>query len=61
MKKSAVEKYNDMDEKSSKEEWNNDFGCIVLEVFERAIKEGKLNKTVKTLIDEIEYRIKNDI
>jgi hypothetical protein len=53
VKKSAVERYNDMDKKSSEERWNDDFGIIVLEVFERAIKEGKLNKTVKTLVDEI--------
>lgn len=53
-KKSAVERYNDMDKKSSEEEWNDDFGGIVLEVFERALNEGKLNKTVKELIDEIE-------
>jgi hypothetical protein len=56
MKKSAAERYYDMDEKSSKGEWNDDFGCIVIEVFENAIDEGKLNKTVKTLINEIERR-----
>lgn len=56
-KKSAAERYNGMDEKSSKEEWNDDFGLIVIEVFERAINEGKLNKTVKELIDEIETRV----
>jgi hypothetical protein len=54
MKKSAAERYNEMDEKSSKAGWNDDFGIIVIEVFERAINEGKLNKTVKTLVDEIE-------
>jgi hypothetical protein len=55
-KKSSVERYNDMDEKSSKGGWNDDFGLIVIEVFERAINDGKLNKTVKKLIDEIEIR-----
>ncbi len=54
MKKSAAERYNEMNEKSSKAGWNDDFGLIVLDVFERAINEGKLNKTVKTLVDEIE-------
>lgn len=54
MKKSAVERYNNMDEKSSKEEWNDDFGLIVIEVFERAIENNELNKTVEELIDEIE-------
>jgi len=54
MKKSVVERYNYMDEKSSKEEWNDGFGLIVLEVFERAINNGEVNKTVKKLIDEIE-------
>lgn len=56
-KKSAAERYNDMDEKSSKEEWNDDFGLVVIEVFGKAIGEGKLNKTVKELIDEIETRV----
>ncbi len=54
MKKSAVEKYNYMDEKSSEEEWNHDFGTIIIDVFERAIRNGETNKTVKKLIDEIE-------
>lgn len=53
-KKSAAERYNEMDEKSSKEEWNDGFGLIILDVFEKAINEGKLNKTVKTLVNEIE-------
>lgn len=53
-KKSAVERYHEMDEKSSKEEWNDDFGLIVIGVFERAIENGELNKTVKKLVDEIE-------
>ena len=55
-KKSTAERYHDMDEKSSKEEWNDDFGLIVIEVFERAIENGELNKTVKKLVDEIEIR-----
>ena len=57
-KKSAVERYKDMDKKSSEEEWNDDFGIIVIEVFERAINNGELNKTVKELINEIEDRVK---
>jgi len=57
-KKSSAEKYNDMDEKSSKGEWNDDFGLIVIDVFERAINDGKLNKTVGELIDEIETEFK---
>jgi len=56
VKKSAAERYNEMDEKSSKAGWNDDFGLIVLDVFERAINEGKLNKTVKKLVDEIENK-----
>lgn len=54
MKKSVVEKYNYMDEKSSREEWNHDFGTLIIDVFERAIRNGELNKTIKKLIDEIE-------
>ena len=60
MKKSAVERYNYMDEKSSKEEWNDGFGLIVLEVFERAINNGEVNKTVKKLIDEIEIEFNKE-
>ena len=54
VKKSAVEKYNYMDETSSKENWNHDFGTIILDVFERAVRKGEVNKTVKELINEIE-------
>lgn len=54
MKKSAVERYNYMDETSSKEEWNHDFGTIIIDVFERAVRNEEANKTVKKLIDEIE-------
>lgn len=53
-KKSAMERYHYMDKKSSEEEWNDDFGTIILEVFEKAINNGELNKTVGELIDEIE-------
>ncbi len=60
-KKSAVERYHDMDEKSSKEEWNDDFGLIVLEVFERAVYNGKLRKTVGKLIDEIETQVNEEV
>lgn len=58
VKKSAVERYNDMDEKSSKGEWNDEFGIIVIDVFESAINNGEMNKTVEELIDEIETRFK---
>ena len=58
-KKSAVQRYKNMDEKSSKEEWNDDFGLIILNVFEKAINNGELNKTVKELIDEIEIQFNN--
>lgn len=60
MKKSAIERYNYMDKKSSKEEWNDGFGLIVLEVFERAIRNGQIQKTVKQLIDEIEIEFNKD-
>ena len=54
MKKSAVEKYNYMDKKSSEENWNHDFGTMIIDVFERAIRNGEVNKTVKKSVDEIE-------
>lgn len=54
MRKSAIEKYEYMDETSSKEEWNHDFGTMIIDVFERAVRNGEINKTVKQLIDEIE-------
>lgn len=54
MKKSAIERYDYMDETSSKEEWNHDFGTMIIDVFERAIRNGETNKTVKQLIDELE-------
>ena len=60
MKKSAIEKYNYMDEISSKENWNHDFGTTILDVFERAVKNGEVNKTVKKLIDEIEIELYKD-
>ena len=58
MKKSAIDRYNKMDKKSSEEEWNDDFGLIVLEVFEKAVNNGELSKTVEDLVDEIEIRFK---
>jgi hypothetical protein len=57
-KKSAVERYNDMDRKSSEEEWNDDFGLMIIDVFEKAVNSGELTKTVKELVDEIETRFK---
>ena len=59
-KKSAADRYHDMDEKSSKGEWNDDFGSIVIDVFEKAVNNGKLNKTVEELIDEIETRFNEE-
>ena len=49
-KKTAAERYHDMGE------WDDDFESLVIEVFEKAVDDGKLNKKVKTLIDEIETR-----
>ena len=48
-----------MDKKSSLAGWNDDFGSIILEVFESAVNNGELNKTVEDLIDEIEARFNN--
>lgn len=61
MKKSAIEKYKKMDKKSSEEEWNDDFGILVLEVFEKAVNNGELSKTVEDLVDEIEIRFKKAV
>jgi hypothetical protein len=55
-KKSAVERYKDMDEESSLAGWNDDFGLMILDAFEKAVNDGELNKTVKDLIDELEIR-----
>lgn len=60
MRKSAIEKYNYMDEKSSEEEWNHDFGTMIIDVFERAVINGEINKTVKQLINEIEIEFNKD-
>jgi len=43
-----------MDEKSSEELWNHDFGSIIIQAFECAVRNGKMNKTVRQLIDDIE-------
>jgi len=61
MRKTAIERYNNMDEKSSEEEWNDDFGLIVLEVFEKAVNNGELTKTVEDLVDDIEIRFKGAV
>ena len=61
MKKSAIERYNQMDEKSSEEEWNDDFGTMVLEVLEKAVMNGELTKTVEDLVDDIEIRFKGAV
>lgn len=53
----AIKRYNEMDKKSSEEEWNDDFGLIILGVFEKAIKNRELNKTVGQLINEIEREV----
>ena len=57
-KKSAVERYRDLDTKSSNEDWNDDFGIVIIDVFESAINNGELNKTVEELVYEIERRLK---
>ena len=54
MRKSVIEKYNYMDTVSSEEEWNDDFGIIIINVFERAVKNSETTKTVRQLINEIE-------
>ena len=61
MKKSAIVRYNHMDKKSSEEEWNDDFGTMVLEVLEKAIMNGELTKTVEDLVDDIEIRFKEAV
>ena len=61
MKKSAIERYNQMDKKSSEEEWNDDFGIMVLEVLEKAVMNGELTKTVEDLVDDIEIRFKGAV
>ena len=61
MKKSVIERYNHMDIKSSEEEWNDDFGTMVLEVLEKALRNGELTKTVEDLVDEIEIRFKEAV
>ena len=61
MKKSVIERYNHMDIKSSEEEWNDDFGTMVLEVLEKALRNGELTKTVEDLVDEIEIRLKEAV
>lgn len=53
-KKSVIERYNQMDETSSKEDWNHDFGTMIIDVFERAVRNGETSKTVKQLIDDLE-------
>ena len=61
MRKTAIERYNQMDKKSSEEEWNDDFGTMVLEVLEKAIMNGELTKTVEDLVDDIEIRFKGAV
>jgi len=61
MKKSAIDLYNSMDKKSSEEEWNDDFGTMVLEVLEKAVRNGELTKTVEDLVDDIEIRFKEAV
>lgn len=56
--KLAIERYNDMDQKSSEGGWNDDFGLIIIDVFEKAVNSGEITKTVKELVDEIETRFK---
>ena len=61
MRKTAIERYNQMDKKSSEEEWNDDFGIMVLEVLEKAVRNGELTKTVADLVDDIEIRFKEAV
>jgi hypothetical protein len=61
MRKTAIERYNQMDKKSSEEEWNDDFGTMVLEVLEKAVMNGELTKTVEDLVDDIEIRFKGAV
>ena len=61
MRKTAIDRYNNMDKKSSEEEWNDDFGTMVLEVLEKALRNGELTKTVEDLVDEIEIRFKEAV
>jgi len=61
MRKTVIERYNQMDIKSSEEEWNDDFGTMVLEVLEKALRNGELTKTVEDLVDEIEIRFKEAV
>jgi len=49
-----------MDEISSKEEWNHDFATLIVDIFEKAIRNGEINKTVKKLIEEIEIEFNKD-
>lgn len=52
----TIEKYIYMDKKSSQEDWNDEFGLMVIEFFEKAVMNGEINKTVKQLVDEIEVK-----
>jgi len=61
MRKTVIERYNQMDIKSSEEEWNDDIGTMVLEVLEKALRNGELTKTVEDLVDEIEIRFKEAV
>jgi hypothetical protein len=40
-KKSAIERYNWMDETSSKEDWNHDFGTMIIDVLRELLETGK--------------------
>ena len=61
MRKTAIDRYNNMDKKSSEEEWNDDFGTMVLEVLENAVRKGELTKTVEDGVDENEIRFKEAV
>lgn len=61
MRKTAIDRYNNMDKKSSEEEWNDDFGTMVLEVLENAVRNGELTKTVEDLVYDIETRFKEAV
>ncbi len=55
-KMSTKEKFYLMDKVSSEENWNHDFGTMIIDVFEKAIREGGARKTVKRLVDDLEYK-----
>ena len=60
MKKSLIERWNYMDEKSAEEMWNDDFTDILLDAFKGALRANEGKKTVEDLLKEIEVKFKNN-